>query len=224
VKPATLEGFVHAHNSGRTDPITNRMAAIKEAVPLTTAQAVLRASVRMIKALATPMKTTMEASRACDQEIEPLCRTPAEYHRFASLPGAGLVDAARLTAAMGTQRDRGTTVDARLCCSGVAPVLERSGKVTWSRWRSCWPKFLRPSFHEDAGESIHHSFWARAYSMSQRARGQRHQAAVRALAFTWIRILYQCWQTRTPYSDVRYVARLRTKGSPLLACAANHPL
>ena len=55
------------------------------------------------------------------------------------------------------------------------------------------------------------------------ARGKSHQAAVRALAFKWIRIIYKCWQTRTPYSAVRYLASLRKKGSPLWTCAANNP-
>jgi hypothetical protein len=150
------------------------------------------------------MKTTIAAIRACDHEIAPRCRTHEADLLCASLPGAGPVDAARLTAAMGTVRDRWTTVDARRCCSGVAPVMERRGQSTWLRWRDCCPTFLRPSCHEDAGESINPSCWASAYDLSQRARGTSHQAAVRALAFTWIRIIYTCGQTRTPYSDVRY--------------------
>jgi transposase len=169
------------------------------------------------------MTTTIEAIRAFDHEIEPRCSTHAEYHLCAALPGAGTVDAARLTAAMGTVRDRWTTVDERLCFSGVAPVMERSGKSTWIRWPYFCPTFLRQSFHEYAGESINHSFWARAYDMSQRARGKSHQAAVRALAFKWIRIIYTCWPTRPPYSEVRYFESLRKKGSPLLTVAANNP-
>jgi transposase len=223
VRPSTLEKFFHAHNSVRKETISNRIAAIKEAIPLTTDQAVITSSVFMIKALATQMKTTIDAIREFDQEIEKLCSTHEDYHLFASLPGAGPVYAARLTAAMGTDRDRWTTVDELRCFSGVAPVIERSGKSTWIRWRYFCPKFLRQSFHEYAGESINHSFWVRAYYMSQQARGKNHQAAVRALAFKWIRILYTCWQTRTPYSEVRYLESLRKKGSPLLAFAANNP-
>jgi transposase len=169
------------------------------------------------------MQTTIEAIRAFDHAIEQLCRTHEDYHLFASLPGAGTVYAARLTAAMGTVRDRWTTVDELLCFSRVAPVLVRSGKSTWIRWRYCCPTFLRQSFHEYAGESINHSFWARAYDMSQRARGKSHQAAVRALACKWIRIIITCWQTRTPYGEVRHLESLRKKGSPLLTFAANNP-
>jgi transposase len=223
VRPATLETFFPAHHSRRTETLSNRIAAIKEAVPWTTDQAVMTSSGLMINALATQMKTTLEAIRAFDQEMEQLCRTHEDYHLFASLPGAGPVYAARLTAAMGPDRDRWTTVDERLCFAGVAPVMERRGKSTWLRWRYCCPTCLRQSFHAYAGESINHACWARAYDMSQRARGKSHPAAMRAWAFKWIRIIYTCWQARTPYSEVRYLESLRKKGSPLLAFAANNP-
>jgi hypothetical protein len=47
--------------------------------------------------------------------------------------------------------------------------------------------------------------------------GQRQKppAAVRALAYKWIRIIWKCWQTRSPYNEVRYIENLRKKGSPL---------
>ena len=50
VRPATLEKFFHEHHSVRSETISLRIAAIKEAVPLTTDQAVIHASVLMIKA------------------------------------------------------------------------------------------------------------------------------------------------------------------------------
>jgi hypothetical protein len=80
-------------------------------------------------------------------------------------------------------RSHWTTADELLCFSGIAPVIERSGKQCWVRWRYFCPKFFRQSFHEYAGESIQHSFWARAYYASQRAKGKAHHAAARALAF-----------------------------------------
>src|SRR5204863_279358 len=44
-----------------------------------------------------------------------------------------------------------------------------------------------------------------------------NQLLVRALAFKWIRILYRCWQTRTPYDESAYLNALKRRGSPLLA-------
>ncbi len=183
----------------------------------------INSSVLMVKALASQMKTTIEAIREFDAEIDALCHSHQDYHIFDSLPGAGPVYGSRLLAAMGTDRDRWTTVDELLCFSGIAPVVERSGKSEWSRWRYFCPKFFRQSFIEYASESIKHSFWAKAYYSAQRAKGKSHQAAVRALAFKWIRIIYRCWQTSTPYNEVTYLESLRKKGSSLLSFAANNP-
>jgi len=223
VKRATLEKFFRAHNSVRQETNENRIAAIKEAVPLITDCAVINSSVLMIKALCAQMKTTIESIREFDQQISALCQSHQDYYLFASLPGAGEVYASRLTAAMGTDRERWTTADELLRFSGIAPVIERSGKSARIRWRYFCPKFFRQSFVEYAGESIKHSFWARAYYSAQRTKGKSHQAAVRALAFKWIRIIYRCWQTRTPYNEVTYLESLRKKGSPLLSFAANNP-
>ena len=223
VKPRTLEKFFHEHNSVRQETNESRIASIKAAVPLTTDRAVINSSSVMVKALCAQMKTTIAAIGEFEQEITALCQTHQDYHIFDSLPGAGPVYSSRLLAALGTNRERWTTVDELLCFSGIAPVVERSGKSEWIRWRYFCPKFLRQSFIEYAGESIKHSFWARAYYNSQKAKGKSHQAAVRALAFKWIRIIYRCWQTNTPYNEVTYLESLRKKGSPLLTFAAQNP-
>ena len=75
--------------------------------------------------------------------------------------------------------------------TGIAPVTERSGKRHWVHWRWACPKFLRQTFVEWAASSIPHSFWARAFYESQKAKGSTHNAAVRALAFKWIRVLFR---------------------------------
>src|SRR5262249_11762914 len=43
-----------------------------------------------------------------------------------------------------------------------------------------------------------------------------HQAAVRALAFKWIRIVFRCWQTRGAYDESVYLAALQRRGSSLI--------
>ena len=59
------------------------------------------------------------------------------------------------------------------------------------------------------------SFWAGAFYRQHRDQGSTHQAAVRALAYKWIRILYRCWQTHTYYNEVTYLNALQRRGSPL---------
>ncbi len=98
---------------------------------------------------------------------------------------------------------------------GIAPVTERSGKALWVHHRLACPKFLKQTFHEYADQSIRFSVWARRYYDQQRGRGNDHHAALRSLAFKWMRILFRCWQDRTPYDEARYLDALRRHGSPL---------
>jgi hypothetical protein len=62
----------------------------------------------------------------------------SEYELFESFPGAGPVFGPLLLAAFGTNRERFKSVDKVNRLSGIAPVLNRSGKYTWTHWRySC---------------------------------------------------------------------------------------
>ena len=63
---------------------------------------------------------------------------------------------------------------------------------------------------------------SQAFYDSCRARGARHQAALRALAFKWIRILYRCWVDRVPYDESRYLIALQKRHAPLLKFAAQN--
>ena len=221
-RPSTINQFLRSHHS--TSKLTNqrRLREIKAAVPLTTDTAVVTSSLLQVKALVAQLRTTMSAISEYDRHLEALCLTHDDYELFAGLPGAGLIHAARLTAALGSDRSRWPSVDDLLRFSGVAPVIERSGKHFRIRWRYFCPKFFRQTFHEFAAQSIQDSFWARAYYHSQRAKGKDKHAAIRALAFKWIRIIWKCWHARTPYNEVVYLESLRKKGSSLLKFAADY--
>jgi transposase len=221
-RPATINQFLRSHHSTSQATNARRLAEIKSALPLTNDAAVVTASVLNVKVLTAQMKTVIAAISEYDRHIEALCLTHEDYQLFAALPGAGLIHAARLTAALGSDRSRWQSPDELLCFSGIAPIIERSGKLFRIRWRYFCPKFFRQTFHEFAAQSIQDSFWARAYYYSQRAKGKDHHAAVRALAFKWMRIIWKCWHTRTPYNEVVYLETLRKKGSPLLKFAADY--
>jgi hypothetical protein len=87
---------------------------------------------------------------------------------------------------------------------GIAPVTESSGQSKWVHWRWACPKFLRQTFHEYAGQSIHCCDWAKEYYEGQRTKRKSHHAAVRSLAFKWMRIMFRCWRDRQPYDNARY--------------------
>ena len=55
--------------------------------------------------------------------------------------------------------------------------------------------------------------WVQACYQTQLNRGKGHHAAVRAVAFKWIRILFACWKQRIAYNPQRYQLSLQTRGS-----------
>jgi hypothetical protein len=79
------------------------------------------------------------------------------------------------------------------------------------------PKVPRQTFVEWVGETIPLSFWAKAFDERQRAKDSSHNAAIRALAFKWIRILWRCWTDRQPYDETRYLLTLQKRHSPVVA-------
>ena len=60
-----------------------------------------------------------------------------------------------------------------------------------------------------------HPSGQKAFDQAQKQAGKPHQAAIRALAFKWIRILFRCWQDRVTYDEAKYLLALHQKGSPL---------
>jgi transposase len=212
----TLESFFRAHHVRSADVITTRIEAIKSAVALTTDDGVITPNALLVQALVAQLRVTLQAIADFDTAIAQRAQEHPDFPLFDALPGAGAVFAPRLLVAFGEQRERYASAEELQKYAGIAPVTERSGKKSWVHWRLQCPKFLRQTFVEWAAESIRHSFWAQVYYQQQRDKGKAHQAAVRALAFKWIRILYRCWQKRTPYNEALYLQALKRRSAPLL--------
>ncbi|MNC48744.1 Transposase IS116/IS110/IS902 family protein [compost metagenome] len=192
------------------------MASIRAASALTEDEGIIEPCRLYTLALVEQLRTVLTVIDRFDKEIERVASALPDYALFRRLPGAGPHLAPRLLAAFGEQRECFHGADELQKYSGIAPVTERSGKKSWVHWRWQCPTFLRQTFVEWAGQTINKSFWAGAFYRQQRAKGSTYQAAVRALAFKWIRILYRCWQTRTLYDETTYLNALRKRGSPLL--------
>jgi transposase len=163
------------------------------------------------------LRVILEAIECFDQAIAERAQRHPDFALFDSLPGAGPILAPRLLVAVGEQRERYGSAQEMQKYAGIAPVMERSGQQAWVHWRCQCPKFLRQTFVEWAAVSIRYSFWARAYYEHQRDKGASHQAAVRALAFKWIRIVFRCWQSGTLYNESTYLAALQRRGSSLIS-------
>jgi transposase len=212
----TLETFFRTHHVRSADVIAQRLHAIKAATPLTTDEGVIAPHALLVQTLVAQLRVTLQAIADFDTAIAPRAQSHPDFPLFQALPGAGPVFASRLLVAFGEQRTRYASAAELQKYAGSAPVTERSGKKSWVHWRLQCPKFLRQTFVEWAAESTRHSFWAQLYYQQQRDQGKAHQAAVRALAFTWIRILYRCWQDRTLYDESTYLQALTQRGSSLM--------
>jgi transposase len=213
---STLETFFRDHHVRSAEVIAQRLQAIKAAIPLTTDDGVIAPNALLVQALVAQLRVTLQAIADFDTAIAQRAQSHPDFPLFQALPGAGPVFAPRLLVAFGEQRERYATAAALQKYAGIAPVTERSGKKSWVHWRLQCPKFLRQTFVEWAAESTRHSFWAQVYYQQQRDKGKTHQAAVRALAFKWIRILYRCWQNRTPYDEAVYLQALKRRGASLI--------
>jgi hypothetical protein len=215
-KPNALWQFFTDHNSRSQQRIQARIDAIYQAVRATHDRAMRVAGpevtagfVRQLKALQTSIDALNEQIRRAEAEHP-------EAPLFAVVPGAGPALRPRLIVAFGTQRDRYATAAELQALSGIAPVQKQSSRTCSTHFRRACPKFLRQTFHEFAAHSIATSRWARIYYDYQREDLKKsHHAAVRALAFKWIRVLFACWKTRTPYDEATYLRALARRHSPI---------
>jgi transposase len=217
----SLRSFFIEHNVRYPHLIAQRIDAICTATALTHDQAVIAPNALLVQTLVAQLRCVLEAVDQFDRAIADTAAKLKDYPLFQALPGAGPTLAPRLLVAFGEQRERYHNAAELQKYSGVAPVTERSGKSHWVHWRYAAPTFLRQTFVEWAAQTIPHSFWARAFYEQQRAKGLSHQAALRALAFKWIRIVFRCWQQHTAYDESTYLSALKRRGSPLLQSIAS---
>jgi transposase len=212
---SSVRKFYRAQGYRGEDKLEQLIASIPKAQPLTQDGAVLLAGSMKVQALVTQIPLLTESIERYDQQIASLFEQHDDSTLFGSFPGAGPSLAPRLLAAFGSNRGRFEFAAEMQQLAGIAPVTEKSGTGIWIHWRLACSKFLRQTFHEFAGLSITQSDWARACYDQLRKRGKSHHAALRALAFKWIRIIFRCWKTRTPYDEARYCKSLQLRRSPV---------
>jgi transposase len=211
-----LQQFFKSHHAPQPKTINRRLEQIQQGVVLTEDAGIVEPLQWLVSVLVAQLKILLSSITTFDDRIEALFSAHPDAELFAALPGAGPKLAPRLLVAFGEERDRYQSAQDLLRYAGIAPVQESSGKKSWVHWRWSCPKFLRQTFVEWALQTRKHSLWAEAFYQMQRQKGKTHQAAIRALAFKWIRIVFRCWQDKQPYDEVKYLMALKRKGSPLV--------
>jgi transposase len=189
---------------------------VRAAILLTHDAAITTSCAMYAQALIAMIDPLDEQIAKYDQVIAECWATHPDRQLFDSLPGAGPVLAPRLAVAFGRDRSRYASAAEMACYSGIAPVIEQSGKQRWVHARWGFPTFLHQSFHEFAQASIPHSRWAKAIYHQQRERGAGHHQAIRDLAFRWIGILFRLWKNGDRYNEQTHLDHLRRTQSPIV--------
>jgi transposase len=218
---ATFRTLCRRHGSRHAETQQAWFDTLRAAVPLTQDAAIVEPNACYAQVLAAQIATLNESIDDLDQDIAQRTAQHPDEPIFRSLPGAGDALVPRLIAAFGSDRERYQSAEDVQCASGIAPVTRQSGKTRQVSARYACPKFLKQTFHEFADHARKWSAWSKAYYQHKRQTGSRHQAAVRALAFKWIRIIYHLWKTHSTYDESRYLQQLQRRNSPIAKLLEN---
>ena len=216
-KSTQLKEFYYLNGSRSQKLIGQRLKLLEQAVAVSDEPALNQSFALRVQLVCRQLQDVVSTVKEYETQIAQCFQQHPDRELFASFPGAGPVLAPRLLAAMGSERERFGSANNLQRYTGIAPVTKQSGKMRHVHRRYLCPKFERQSFHEYAKESVLWSRWAAAYYLSQRSKGKPHHTAVRALAYKWQRIIWRCWQSRSPYKEETYEAALRKNGSKLVS-------
>jgi transposase len=198
-----MAGFCHRHHyNGQRTPaeLLARLQAAPQPVNRIDEVAlavIVACSVAQIRVLNTQIEA-LEAQIAVAVDTHP--RTGL----LVGLPRVSTVSLALLLAEVGPILQRRQSAEQAAAMCGAAPVTRASGKTRTVGFRYAANKPARVAITGFADNSRHASTWASTRYRQARGRGARHPHAVRILARGWIRVLWICWHTDTPYDPARH--------------------
>lgn len=201
--------FLKAHHYCRMDRAPQMYQHLQQPTPVARVQA---GFVEHIKCLIPLLRTIFHNKHAIQKQIQTAFNTHPDASFWKSLPGVGVMTAARLLAYIGDNRDRFPSPDILQAIAGTAPITRSSGKQLTVEFRQACSRPLRAASDDLARLSVKHSGWAAAYFNQQLARGHSKPRAYRALANRWMRIIWKCWQTGEPYDELKHVMNRANQG------------
>lgn len=153
----------------------------------------------LVRAQARMVRTSLGTVADLDRAIGAALIVHPRAHLLASMPRIGEVNLAQIIAEVGPILDR--AVDAEHACAeiGAVPVTKASGKGRAVTFRWAGNTRARDALGIFADNSRHSSPWAAERYAEARRRGKRHPHAVRILMRSWVRVMWVCWHSDTPY-------------------------
>jgi transposase len=195
------------HYSGRQKPAA-LLSKLRRAPEGRVGEAELAARRALVLALVAAVKPLVAQIRQLDRQIATALREHPDGEIFLSLfkDPDSVICAAELLSEIGDCRARYPTRDALAGDAGQGAVAIESGKRKAASFRWGCNKRLRAAFCTLADSTRHWHPWAQDRYAAARARGHEHPRALRTVGRAWCRIVWQCWQERTPYDPARHRA------------------
>lgn len=162
------------------------------------------------------LRGLLDTIGSLDRSIRSALAAHPKADVLSGLPRVGRINLAQVIAEVGPILDRAATVEQACAEAGAAPVTRSSGKGRSVTFRWAANTQARDALGIFADNSRHASPWAARLYADARARGKRHPAAIRILMRAWLRVIWACWQSDSPYDVQRHGAEQRVK-EPLVA-------
>jgi transposase len=185
-------------------PVGELLARLREAPIGLGGEGEAEAKGESVRALVTILSALVQQLQRLTAGLEHAVAAHADGPLVMSFPRAGKVNAAQILAELGDDRARFGSEEQLAAEAGAAPVTYTSGKHRGVGFRWACNKRLRQAVVCFADNSRHSSPWAADVYRRARARGCDHPHAVRVLARAWVRVLWRCWQNRTPYDPTAH--------------------
>jgi transposase len=152
----------------------------------------------LVRELARDALATRDRIRAIDKRLEAILDAHPDGDLVRSVPGMGTTLTAEFLAEVGSIQ-RFPTGDALAAASGLAPVLQQSGKTHYRRRANTGNRGLKRVFYQSAFCAVGLDATSKAFYARKRAEGKSHHQAVIALARRRINVLHAILRTRKPY-------------------------
>lgn len=202
--PKRLERFLKTHAYCGRRPVEALLARLREAPTGHAGALEAETKGQLVRSLAATLTTIVAEIKKLDGLIAAHMAQHPDGEILQSFPRTGIINAAQILAELGDDRGRYRTHAQLAAEGGVAPVTHESGKHRGVSFRYACNKRLRRALTTWANNSRHVHPWAADVYRRARDRGCDHPHAVRILAKAWVRILWRCWQNRTPYDIARH--------------------
>jgi len=201
-----LAGFLRANHYNNRTTAARLLERLREAPTGRAEEIETLARRQVVSALVRTLQTMIAQIAELDAEIARALEAHPDGEIFRSFfhSRESVICAATLLAEIGDSRARYPHRDAIAADAGQAPVAVESGKRKHATFRWACNKRLRKALAVLAHSTKMWNPWAADRYANARRRGHNHQRALRTLGRAMSRIIWQCWQTHTPYDPQRH--------------------